>query len=670
MLRHACCTARRLSTCPTLCAFPRGKGMISHRLLFRSAIVNAQGSRHVSTDAPAAASGGDKGSSSSTTPLNKSPVMRLAVVRPDLVDEWVPELNDADVCTVPCDSAIDAWWKCKACGVNYQAVVKDRCTMGRGCPQCGAQQKQQHGQALAALVGVNGETGRALKGSVAFSLAETHPAVAARWDYERNGLLHPTDVDATSDLNVWWRPAAGRPSHERSFRRPVYAFVEIPYSVEEQREAQAALELKILQQVRQASKIAVARENDSLPAAARVLDDIVFRNEGPNTAHPSAPSASANLVSGSPNQNSSEEEEAAQYNLEAEDLSKAVELWERSFEAKLDSDYRAMFYSKESCDGAAVSRGQVLVAYDHFVSLHKKRSNAQGEGLNEARDIPSAINDPDWIQHFTLNTEDVMSGCIAPSARLVFPEGAGATTTVSQEANASGASQGRRMDTLPPPPEEYSNEIRTMFAAKKRSYPRSPQKPPMREDDVAETLPGNHGAQISEGAQTLRHGTSRGGTRGMPTPDTAFGVSSLASTLIVAQELSGGSSGDDITRESMPFDVKEDELKNGTLLGSTALGSFTSEQVREMQYNRGTPQPRRTGRFKLRPPSDVGVCRGRKDGASVTTLVTSLSTQHGSDSSGLESQELKTIQAPGVPRKVSRPRKGKGTEEVAGDNEK
>ncbi|RNF26693.1 uncharacterized protein Tco025E_01091 [Trypanosoma conorhini] len=580
---------------------------------------------------------------------------RLAVVRPDLVDEWVPELNDADVSSVPCTSQISVWWRCAACGESYQASVRDRAVADKGCPRCSLErqpqpQPQRSQDARGGDCGVaEGASAGAVAGGAA-SLAETHPLLASRWDQEKNGLLRPTDVASTSELNVWWRPAEGRPAHERSFRRPVYAFVEVPYSMEEQREAQAKMELGILQQIRQAAKIAEARERDMLPAAATVLDDIV-------AASPSG-AAAAPMT-----------QEPQIKELEGEDLYKAIELWERSLDAAADADYRPLFQFTEACDWAAVSREQVLTTYDAFVQVHREKSRAKPGNSSsdqqqqqqprpvETSAVPSVITDPDWVQHFTLSVEDVASGRFAASACLVLPdaaspakspppsaeEGGGAT-----EARRGGEAAGirRRVDSLPPPPEEYESEVHTTFASPRRSYPRRPPMPPQREDDLTDSLPKateatpQRAASLKGGRDQERRGSL---SKDLPS-EASFEVLSLAGTESLLREYA--LSGD----KDVPFDADEQELQQQSLLGQAALQSMTSDEVRALQYNRGTPRPRRTGRFRLRPPTEIDARRGAGLGSALGASLSPAADE-------AEGKQQQVIQAPGAPRKVARPKK-------------
>lgn len=671
MLRYTSCAVNMLYARGALRVLSGEESLMSHKLLIITApLLSARCVRMASTGAPGAAESLDNSNvgSGSNMQCREASIRRLAVVRPDLVGEWVPELNDSDVSSVLCTSTIDAWWRCNACGANYRATVKDRATIEKGCPECASTRtlRQNHvsSDSCTGTAAVSERTNETAKGS----LKETHPAIADRWDYERNGLLLPTDVDAASELNVWWKPAPGRPSRERSFRRPVFAFVETPYSEEEQLEAQTALELDVLQQVRQASKITTARENHALPAAARMLDDIVFRN---NSSSSSEHTSATTNIAASSEPMITEGAQGNRCNLDGEDLYKAVELWERKHKTKAGLETRPMFYSTENCDGAAIARGQVLTAYHRFVSDRKpKVCTAHDGNENDQLPIPSAIEDPDWLQHFTLRVDDVAIGHSASSARLVLPDNVAFVSAVDHEKHttvaSNGASRKSRMATLPPPPEEYGSEVRTTFAVQKRSYPRRPPQPPAREDDVTEAVPKATEAAGERAIGSFPHHTGSGAARNNGLPEASFAVVSLSGAQSLAREYNSGTT-DNI---DALFDAKGEELQRQTLLGPTAISSMTEDQVRALQYNRGSPRPRRTGRFRLRPPveTDSGSTEVVRKGDVLTSTFGSGVLSATDPPTQDEDKDLKIIQAPGAPRKVSRPKRKKAEEAAPGDD--
>ena len=106
---------------------------------------------------------------------------------PALAAEWDDEKNapltPQDVTT---GSHKLIWWRCPK-GHSWRAAVYSRTTLGTGCPICTGRQ---------ALAGENG-------------LATLYPDIAAQWDEEKNGALHPSNVTAGSNRRVWWRCERG-----------------------------------------------------------------------------------------------------------------------------------------------------------------------------------------------------------------------------------------------------------------------------------------------------------------------------------------------------------------------------------------------------------------------------------------------------------------------------
>ena len=78
------------------------------------------------------------------------------------------------------------WWRCPK-GHSWRAAVYSRTTLGTGCPVCTGRQ---------ALAGEN-------------DLATLYPDIAAQWDEEKNGVLHPNNVTAGSNRRVWWQCEKG-----------------------------------------------------------------------------------------------------------------------------------------------------------------------------------------------------------------------------------------------------------------------------------------------------------------------------------------------------------------------------------------------------------------------------------------------------------------------------
>ena len=106
---------------------------------------------------------------------------------PLLTAEWDIEKNapltPQDVTT---GSRRKVWCTC-ANGHSWRAAVYSRTTLGTGCPVCTGRQ---------ALAGEN-------------DLTTLYPDIAAQWDEEKNGALHPSNVTAGSNRPVWWRCEKG-----------------------------------------------------------------------------------------------------------------------------------------------------------------------------------------------------------------------------------------------------------------------------------------------------------------------------------------------------------------------------------------------------------------------------------------------------------------------------
>lgn len=107
----------------------------------------------------------------------------LAIERPDLAEEWHPELNDGltpdDVTT---GSEKKVWWLCPEHNHAYEAQVKARANQGTGCPICAGKQ---------VLPGFN-------------DLATKNPEVAAEWHPERNSDVTPDQVAWSTHVKYWW----------------------------------------------------------------------------------------------------------------------------------------------------------------------------------------------------------------------------------------------------------------------------------------------------------------------------------------------------------------------------------------------------------------------------------------------------------------------------------
>lgn len=183
----------------------------------------------------------------------------LAVAAPHLVAEWHPTRNgDRRPEDVTPGSSTKVWWQC-ARGHEWQATGKARGSRGTGCPYCAgnlvtpetaiaavapALAREWHPTKNRPLTPWDVTPGagvrvwwRCKKGpdhvwdcrvadredsgcpfcsnkrlSATNTLAVTDPALAAQWDWTRNGDLTADDVTAHSTRSVYWKCPAG-PDH-------------------------------------------------------------------------------------------------------------------------------------------------------------------------------------------------------------------------------------------------------------------------------------------------------------------------------------------------------------------------------------------------------------------------------------------------------------------------
>lgn len=111
----------------------------------------------------------------------------LATEYPSIAKEWDAAKNVPLLPTqVISGTRRKVWWRCPK-GHSWRAAVYSRTTLGTGCPVCTGRQ---------VLAGEN-------------DLATLYPDIAAQWDEEKNGALHPSNVTAGSNRRVWWRCEKG-----------------------------------------------------------------------------------------------------------------------------------------------------------------------------------------------------------------------------------------------------------------------------------------------------------------------------------------------------------------------------------------------------------------------------------------------------------------------------
>ena len=107
----------------------------------------------------------------------------LATLHPLLCEEWDDDRNGMlRPEHVTAGSTRKVWWKCRNCGMHWEATISNR-VRGKGCPYDSGRYP------------IPGKT----------DLATLHPLLCEEWDYERNGPLRPEHVTAGSERKVWWK---------------------------------------------------------------------------------------------------------------------------------------------------------------------------------------------------------------------------------------------------------------------------------------------------------------------------------------------------------------------------------------------------------------------------------------------------------------------------------
>lgn len=107
----------------------------------------------------------------------------LETLVPTIAAEWHPTKNHIFPPPSVTSSRSDknVWWLGK-CGHEWKNTIKNRTTLGNGCPYCSNKK---------VLEGFN-------------DLTTTHPDIASEWHPTRNNELMPKDVVAGSAKEVWW----------------------------------------------------------------------------------------------------------------------------------------------------------------------------------------------------------------------------------------------------------------------------------------------------------------------------------------------------------------------------------------------------------------------------------------------------------------------------------
>ena len=120
------------------------------------------------------------------------PRWRSLAAFPELVRELHPQRNAEldDLAAVAAKSSRRLWWRCAACGHDWQATVGSRAA-GAGCPACDNERKRRPRT-------VPRER----------SLHALHPELVAEWHPTRNGELDAAHLSPASKHRAWWSCAA------------------------------------------------------------------------------------------------------------------------------------------------------------------------------------------------------------------------------------------------------------------------------------------------------------------------------------------------------------------------------------------------------------------------------------------------------------------------------
>ncbi|GET88154.1 hypothetical protein, conserved [Leishmania tarentolae] len=481
---------------------------------------------------------GNRGAAPPSTVTRPVRELRLAVVRPDILDDWVPELNDVVAQQISCDEATTpVWWRCSCCEQRYQCTVHTRVSLGRAaCPHCGgclsAEADASPSNSAAVSATRESHDSAAPRVDLGETLDKTHPDLASRWDFSRNGALLPSHVTASSTRQVWWLPAADTgplPSHtaqsltssaQRSFLRPVFAFVYDSAGPEEQAAATAAMEWQLLHEIRRVAHIEDAEKAGVIPVTVRSE-----KVGEPYTAAWLAGSSDAAVATSRPSVATmaaadvrvvecmwkdrmarlANSENAGDSTVSKCLASRLAGVLPRELFAKSPT---AMRKDTTSADATAAStvREALLCRYFEFV-CHQRRGScsqkdrvaltpvlaslAQSSSTSAAAASTAADGtSPSWRSFFVLTKDSALpKGHIDPNAALYFP---GAAEVVAPGVEEKAVSDAAKADSLRLAASQMKDTVLT-------KYPRRPPSPRLREDDVMLATPPMKGASAENG---------------------------------------------------------------------------------------------------------------------------------------------------------------------------
>ncbi|KAG5480016.1 hypothetical protein LSCM1_06436 [Leishmania martiniquensis] len=534
-------------------------------------------------------------STTTTRPVRR---LRLAVVRPDLLDDWVPELNDVAAQQISCDEGTTlVWWRCSRCQEQYQCTVQTRVALGRAaCPHCGgstnATGDASSSNSAAVPAAFTPQKVAAPCVEAGEALDKTHPDIAARWDFARNGTLLPSHVTASSTRPVWWLPAVRaaplpppaaqqpRSSAQHSFLRPVFAFVHNSAGPEEQAVAAATMERRLLHEIRQVAHIEDAEQAGTIPVTLGGGQDSAAnrarRLAGANNAATAADAhVVARLWKDRMSQLSRPENVAVST---AADLSasRVAIASPRGLFAHSPTGARKASASAGAVAASAV-REAFLGHYFDFVRRRRKESSrTTGEkqvaltpilaSLTQSSSAAAASTaaegaPPSWINFFALTRDSVLpKGHIDASAALYFPE---AVETTAADAAAISVSASGKADSLRLALSQVQPSVLI-------EYPRRPASPRLREDDVMQATP----PMMSDGADDVGGGVSGESDASLPHASKSR-LRSLHASMPFGHVTTV--EGEKAAKLSAEYDVDDNDLDSGSIQRADDASAFAAE---------------------------------------------------------------------------------------------
>ncbi len=123
----------------------------------------------------------------------KLPVVGIndfATLHPELLPEWDYDANSKAPSEYLSGSNDSVSWICQSCGCRWPTSINNRVHGKTGCPNCAQKQRPLTKQK------------NLLQQKP--SLAITHPAIAAEWDYEKNAPNTPEQLTAGSNKKFYW----------------------------------------------------------------------------------------------------------------------------------------------------------------------------------------------------------------------------------------------------------------------------------------------------------------------------------------------------------------------------------------------------------------------------------------------------------------------------------